>query len=240
MGHGRHSNASTLIELCGLGCFGPGSLQLQLRRAYVDCKKFAKDRGFAFAEPCFTPDRLAATGSRYADMGNSKAHNSRVIIAYCAHQAVRYQHLDELGQVRAATCWGLAYFCDRLGRAGRWLSDDDIEAMRLGGRTYLDGYAWLARYSVDAQTLRWVWNPKHHQFEHLLDEIMQDRLNPRYYWNYADEDLVGRVATTAKNCHPWTMCLRRLQRWMIGLGLQWADRGSVPFGLPPWQARVRA
>ena len=43
----------------------------------------------------------------------------------------------------------------------------------------------------------WRMKPKLHLFQELVEYQAQDLGNPRFYWNYVDEDFVGRVAKLA-------------------------------------------
>jgi hypothetical protein len=60
----------------------------------------------------------------------------------------------------------------------------------------------------------WKTSPKMHLFLHLC--IWQAPLygNPRYYWTYGDEDLVGRLVTIAETVHPNTLAVSVLAKWL--------------------------
>ena len=112
------------------------------------------------------------------------------------------------------------------------MTADEVARVRYAGGKYLSGYSWLAREAHMANRCRWMWRPKLHQFEHLLDSLLEVPYNPRFYWCYPDEDFIGHIVETARAAHPWTMVLRTLQRYRIGLGLAWSGRGVVPHGSP--------
>ena len=40
-------------------------------------------------------------------------------------------------------------------------------------------------------------------------------LNPRSYWCYADEDLVGTLVDIAEGCHPTTMAIVALTKFVL-------------------------
>ena len=75
----------------------------------------------------------------------------------------------------------------------------------------------------------WMQRPKLHQFEHLIDGLLITPYNPRFYWCYTDEDFIGHIVETGQGRHPWTLTLRVMQRYRIGVGLVWAGRGEVPY-----------
>ena len=154
------------------------------------------------------------------------------MIAWIADLTFRFGGDTEHKRVRRNMAWGLAHFCHVVDSSDRYLTDEQVRQLRYSGRVYLDGYAWLAREAHDLHVTHWLWRPKHHQFEHLLDELLVCAENPRFYWNYADEDFIGHIVKTSRATHPWTRCTRTLGRYAIGLGLIWAGRGNVPFGVP--------
>ena len=39
--------------------------------------------------------------------------------------------------------------------------------------------------------------------------------NPRYFWTYGDEDLIGQLVDIAKGVHPSTLALSVLFKWVI-------------------------
>ena len=61
----------------------------------------------------------------------------------------------------------------------------------------------------------WKFSPKHHLFLHLCEVQAVQYGNPRFYWVYADEDVVGRLIEVAETCHPWTMPGTALFKWLI-------------------------
>ena len=60
----------------------------------------------------------------------------------------------------------------------------------------------------------WKTAPKMHLFIHLC--IWQAILygNPRYYWTYGDEDLVGRLVTIAEGVHISTLAVSIMTKWI--------------------------
>ena len=63
---------------------------------------------------------------------------------------------------------------------------------------------------------KWKATPKFHLFSHLTEWQIPDLgLNPRFYWTYADEDLVGQLVEVAQSCHPSTLAPVALTKWVI-------------------------
>ena len=51
----------------------------------------------------------------------------------------------------------------------------------------------------------WTIVPKLHLFLHLCEVQATRYDNPRFYWTYADEDMVGHMIEAAWSCHASTM-----------------------------------
>ena len=60
----------------------------------------------------------------------------------------------------------------------------------------------------------WKMTPKLHMFEHLTELQCLIWGNPRFWWTYSDEDLVGYMVEVAESCHPSTLALSILFKWL--------------------------
>ena len=62
----------------------------------------------------------------------------------------------------------------------------------------------------------WKMSPKTHLFIHLMEwHVLEIGLNPRGYWTYADEDLVGTMVEVSRSCHPSTLAPVSLTKWLL-------------------------
>ena len=53
-------------------------------------------------------------------------------------------------------------------------------------------------------------------FLHLCEWTIPDTgLNPRSYWTYADENLVGELVEVAETCHVTTMAAGGMTKWVL-------------------------
>ena len=71
--------------------------------------------------------------------------------------------------------------------------------------------------SVEAasdQIKAWKFAPKFHMFLHLT-EVQAQLMNPRAFWCYADEDLVGQAIEVAESCHASTVADTTLYKWLL-------------------------
>jgi hypothetical protein len=39
--------------------------------------------------------------------------------------------------------------------------------------------------------------------------------NPKFYWVYADEDLVGQMIEVSRSCHPTTVAATAMYKWLL-------------------------
>ena len=59
-------------------------------------------------------------------------------------------------------------------------------------------------------------SPKTHLFFHLMEwHVLEIGLNPRGYWTYADEDLVGTMVEVSRSCHLSTLAPVSLTKWLL-------------------------
>ncbi len=75
--------------------------------------------------------------------------------------------------------------------ASEFVTEEKLRRFQRGGRVALASYAWLARDAFDRGECLYVVKPKMHRFDHLLDEVEDDFLNPAVFWNFADESVLG-------------------------------------------------
>ena len=54
-----------------------------------------------------------------------------------------------------------------------------------------------------------------HLIEHMTGDQAATFGNPRYYWCYTDEDLVGLTIEVPENCHVATVAEMVLVKWLI-------------------------
>ena len=82
------------------------------------------------------------------------------------------------------------------------------------GQKLAELYGRLAHDALIAGQRLWKLSPKLHLMEHLLEIQAVVYGNPRWYWCYADEDLVGLMIDIAEGCHPNTMPFSVLFKWL--------------------------
>ena len=84
------------------------------------------------------------------------------------------------------------------------------------GQSVARAYELLSSMYFEKGIKMWKMMPKVHLFEHLTEYMVAYwSLNPKSFWTYQDEDLVGEVVQAAKQCHPSTMCEVLLYKWIL-------------------------
>ena len=58
-------------------------------------------------------------------------------------------------------------------------------------------------------------DPNVHQCLHLCEWQGPSAGNPRFYWTYADEDLVGSMIEVAESCHWSTMAITAMVKRLV-------------------------
>ena len=58
-------------------------------------------------------------------------------------------------------------------------------------------------------------SPLVHLCLHLCEWQAVELGNTRFYWVYADEDLVGLLIEVGRSCHPATVAVTALIKWLL-------------------------
>ena len=124
--------------------------------------------------------------------------------------------LGDRGRKEYAVVQCLANFYRVIGNAGTFLTPDERTAVTQQGRSLCIMHSQLARECFDAGQKFWKLNPKLHLFLHLVEWLVPELgLNPRQYWTYGDEDVVGQLVEIAQACHVRTLASTALFKWLL-------------------------
>ena len=113
-----------------------------------------------------------------------------------------------------ALCQLLCKFYETLEDGSQFLTEEARRELPKLGNRFGNLYQQLAENSFRAGVKLWKLSPKLHLFMHLTAIQCVLYGNPRYYWTYADEDLVGMMIEIAETCHPATMAFTVLFKWL--------------------------
>ena len=108
----------------------------------------------------------------------------------------------------------LVRFYDMLMGESMFLRADVNEELKQLGFRMGVIYSSLANIAMRAGRKLWKITPMVHIFVHLCEWQAQEYGNPRYYWCYPDEDLVGLSIDIAETCHPKTLAVNCIFKWL--------------------------
>lgn len=139
-----------------------------------------------------------------------KAAQIRALAPFALHLAASH-----LSRQHVLLCQMLVRFYDIIAVGDRWLSEDDKKELKELGPRLVGLYSRFAAKAFADGERMWKLVPKFHLFQHLCEWQAQEWGNPRYFWTYSDEDMVGQMITVAESCHPRTMAVTALYKWLV-------------------------
>ena len=112
-------------------------------------------------------------------------------------------------------CQLLCRFYELLASNSMFLSPEGRVEIQEVGNMLASMYAQLSNIAWAMDVKLWKMNPKLHCFIHLcVDQAPYDG-NPRFYWTYSDEDLIGQLIDIAEGVHPSTLAFAVLYKWLV-------------------------
>ena len=237
-GGGLHLASCVIITLLVAGRWGPMTLgwSMLLKLAWADFKKFAESIGVSTSQKRFTKSQLGYRKLNDAPKLQAKAFNCRVILAWLAHLTLKWTeagHNTDTDQAMAVCCWAIADFIYVIESSDRHLTTEQAARAAASGHKYLMSYSLLASLAVAQGSSMWPLKPKLHQFDHMLDDVERELLNPRHWWNFANEDFVGVIKRIAQKCSRKTISLVTLKKYMLWVALHWMGRDRKVAGTIP-------
>ncbi len=127
---------------------------------------------------------------------------TRHFVPYIVKLCMQFDSGTEHDKFRLACATSLASFYGALEACPRHIDAECQRELAKLGRQICSFYAALnGKHGPKA----WKLTPKFHLLLHLVEIQIPRWGNPRFFWCYADEDLVGQVVEVAGSCHPSTM-----------------------------------
>ena len=161
----------------------------------------------------FTVKRLRATAATFPKL-LAKAAQTRHLARYVL-KLVREQADDsDWDQTILCVVELLVRFYEILHENSQFLSDGAKAEMAEIGQSLAEQYSILAKWSFDWKSKLFKMSPKLHMWEHLTEFQAAVLMNPRFFWCHADEDLVGLMVEVAHSCHPATLGVSILFKWL--------------------------
>lgn len=208
-GVASHVIGNVIQACCSRKAFHPGTLDQNLaalqermdawyKRHSVDSRLRGK----------LTKERVRTSG-KWPKL-KAKAAQTRHLAPFARELA------EEFLDVRCqALCQLLCRFYEVLASQGMFLDEDAKLELPQVGRRLCGLYAQLSRESFQAGSKRWKMTPKVHLMLHLCEDQAPSVGNPKFYWVYADEDLVGQMVEVAEACHASTMAATAMAKWLV-------------------------
>jgi hypothetical protein len=223
-----HLCGSVLIDLVDDGAFEGRNRQDCLIEAWRLFKRWCTDHGINCSMDRFTLERLGLKSNKKSRTKwaclKTKAMNSRVCIAwldhFCTYRVNANASCSEYMRLMTSTLHNLATFQYYLDVMPEFLDEQQRHLVWDAGYQFLFGYCHLAKENSVLLRARYNFVPKFHAFCHLLDLIMEQGINIRYYQCYADEDYIGKVGRIAASSHRLAMPVRTVQRLSVLTSLE--------------------
>ena len=181
---------------------------------HADLKGWYKKQGPAIykIKGKITPERLKS-GSGFSKF-KGKAAETRHLSAYAVNLAERFHDGSEHSSRRLAVAQLLDRFYVILKSNGMFLPSDAINEIASIGKNLVILYNALSTESAANQVKTWKFTPKFHLWIHLC-EIQAALFNPRCFWTYSDEDLVGQIIEVAQTCHPSSVAATAIYKYLL-------------------------
>ena len=212
LGVASHVIANVFQECIRRNVWGGGTVERNTERLQEEIREwYHKNKAKSKIQGELTWARLK-TNSGWPKL-KSKAAAARHLAAFTAELARK--HCGHDARI-VAVAQLLNEFYMTLDAEAFYLSDAAVARLPELGQHLCVLYADLSRSALDDNRKMWKATPKWHLFIHLVKwDIVDNRLNPKSYWTYADEDLVGCLVEVASSCHPTTMPTVSLSKWCI-------------------------
>ena len=161
-----------------------------------------------------TTDRMK-TSAGYPKL-KAKAAQTRALAPYALELAQKHNSGSDHDQYRVGVAQLLCRFYNILQSEDMFGSTEACSEVKTLCGQFLHMYGALSREALRPPVVRrWKMVPKFHLFQHLCEIQTQRKGNPRFYWTYADEDLVGHMKEIAQSCHPLTMAQTCMYKWVL-------------------------
>ena len=242
LGTGKALNGSVLTFMVEAGRFGAWQggvyqtvVNSLLQRAYKDFNHWKKEKKLNVTQPRFTASRLSRPGRTSYPSLNSKAAAGKAISFWMCDRMCEWAKREESTELdkQVAHCiWSYCEVLRIMDEAGPLLTREQGDELFTKGMQHLKLYSHLNAVSSTcrgAHSLNralWMLLPKHHHFEHMLDDASETLINPNFYTLLCAESFIGQMGRVARTCHRSSLTLRVLQKYKLLLALHCARMHS--------------
>ena len=145
----------------------------------------------------------------------AKAAQTRYISLFVLEFAM--EHFDRESEVEQSIICVvqlLVRVYDLLNENSQFLSAAAKDELPQIGQQLAEQYSVLASTFHEMSLKLWKVAPKLHMWEHLCEFQCLVLGNPRFFWTYPDENLVGQLVEVAESVHPLTLGVSVLLKWL--------------------------
>ena len=147
----------------------------------------------------------------------SKARNCLVVTRWLEVATHGLKDTSPYARLRWQVVWGWVGWFEIVGHAPDpdSLITAELQRLRECTNVVLQGSKTLAAINSAASRPRWKMRPKIHALSHLTRDALSSGRNPRAWWSFQEEELMGKLAKIACAVHATTMTCRSLERWCL-------------------------
>ena len=157
-------------------------------------------------------DRLK-TQSGWPKLQN-KVASTRHLSGYCLDLCKRYNSGTEHDARRLAIVQLLHRFYEVLEQGDFFLSESALRELAEIGPNLVILYNALSTEAAALGVRSWKFSPKFHLWVHLCEDQARI-LNPKHFWCYGDEDLVGKVIKISQSVHTNNVADAAIYKWLL-------------------------
>ena len=213
LGVAAHIAANILLELVQKRAWGGSTQDVAIAALMVALKAwYSKQKSTRKVQGSLTLERLRTNGG-WPKL-KAKAAQVRHIARFVLEMALTHDAGILHDRRRLAIAQLLVRFYDLIEQGGMFLDASAIAEIQQIGKDLPMLYSNFAKEAFAAGVRMWKVQPKLNLFQHLCEWQVPLGLNPRMYWTYADEDLVGQLIEVASSCHPFTVHAISLFKWL--------------------------
>ena len=145
----------------------------------------------------------------------AKAAATRHLATFALHLIRKYGDGSLHDKRVLGVCQLLCGFYEIIRDEGMFFSAAAQTKMSKTGSSLCVLYSQLLKQARDNNDRMWKFSFKFYLFQHLCEYQSREFGNPRFYWTYADEDLIGIVIKIARKCHAKNMAETALHKWIV-------------------------
>ena len=145
--------------------------------------------------------------------GRTDGSRSNMIVGYDACRPLN--DTDELVALSNFLYGFCELWCIWHGGAMRH-TDAELARLRTARRLALEGFTYLSKHASEQhQCYNFKILPKFHKLDECIRRSLRTRLNVSWHWEFQDETFIGVMKRLARQCHPNSLSIRVVQRWLV-------------------------